>query len=157
MGWSRPWKACLLRHQRVPFLHETQVFRHQLCSDTSEAQIINQNVLSGYVSNVELLCNLSNGQFAAYGHPPFDFVDVFVSFRRRRPATAFVILDRLTTTSEAFVPAEKFDLVRISLPKHFSNISKVCAPLNLFLTQNLMQTRCCKVDDIFFVKNRNHT
>ena len=42
-----------------------------------------------------------------------------------------------------------FDLVRVSLPKHFSNISKVCAPLNPFLTQNLMQTRCCKVDDIF--------
>ena len=48
---------------------------------------------------------ISNGQFAAYGHPPFDFVD-FISFRRRRPATAFRILDRLTTTSEAFVPAE---------------------------------------------------
>ena len=44
-----------------------------------------------------------------------------------------------------------FDLVRVSLPKHFSNISKVCAPLNPFLTQNLMQTRCCKVDDIFFL------
>ena len=29
----------------IPFLHEIQVFRHQLCSDTSEAQIINQNVL----------------------------------------------------------------------------------------------------------------
>ena len=43
-----------------------------------------------------------------------------------------------------------FDLVRVSLPKHFSNISKVCAPLNPFLTQNLMQTRCCKVDEIFF-------
>ena len=36
-----------------------------------------------------------------------------------------------------------FDLVRVSLPKHFSNISKVCAPLNPFLTQNLMHTRCC--------------
>ena len=44
-----------------------------------------------------------------------------------------------------------FDLVRVLLPKHFSNISKVCAPLNRFLTQNLMQTRCCKVDDIFFL------
>ena len=66
----------------IPFLHEIQVFRHQLCSDTSEVQIINQNVLSGSVSNVQLLCNLSNGQFAAYGHPPFDFVDVFISFRR---------------------------------------------------------------------------
>ena len=39
---------------------------------------------------------------------PFDFVDVFISFRRRRPAIAFVILERLTTTSEAFVPAENF-------------------------------------------------
>ena len=105
MGRSRPWKACLLRHRRDPFLHEIQVFRHQLYSDTSEAQIINQNVLSGSESNVQLLSNLSNGQFAAYGHPPFDFVDVFISFRRRRPATAFVILDRLTTTSEAYVPA----------------------------------------------------
>ena len=71
-----------------------------------EAQIINQNILSGFVSNVQLLYNLSNDQFAAYGHPLFDFVDVFISFRRRRPATAFVVLDRLTTTSEVFVPAE---------------------------------------------------
>ena len=29
----------------------------------------------------------------------------------------------------------------MSLPKHFSNISKICAPLNPFLTQNLMQSR----------------
>ena len=50
-----------------------------------------------------------------------------------------------------------FDLIRVSLSKHYSNISKVCAPLNPFLTQNLMQTRCCKVDDIFFFLNRNHT
>ena len=38
------------------------------------------------------------------------------------------------------------------------NISKVCAPLNLFLTQNIMRTRCCKVDDIFFCeKSKPHT
>ena len=90
----------------IPSLHEIQVFRHQLCRDASEAQIFNQNVLNGSVSNVQLLCNLSYGQFEAHGHPPFHFVDVFISFRCRRPATAFVILDRLTTTSEAFVPAE---------------------------------------------------
>ena len=51
-----------------------------------------------------------------------------------------------------------FDLVSVSLPKHFSNISKVCTPLNLSLTQNLMQTRCCKVNDIFFCeKSKPHT
>ena len=51
-----------------------------------------------------------------------------------------------------------FDLHKVSLPKHFSNISKVCAPLNPFLTQNLMQTPCCKVDDIFFCeKSKPHT
>ena len=51
-----------------------------------------------------------------------------------------------------------FYLVRVSLPKHFSNISKVCAPLNPFLAQNLMQTHCCKVDDIFFCeKSKPHT
>ena len=52
-----------------------------------------------------------------------------------------------------------FDLVRVSLPKHFFNIPKVCAPLNPFLTQNLIQTRCCKVDDIFFLceKSKPHT
>ena len=44
-----------------------------------------------------------------------------------------------------------FDLVRVSLLKHFSNISKVCAPLNPFLAQHLMQTRYCKVDNIFFL------
>ena len=90
----------------IAFLHKIQIIRQQLCSDTSEAQIINQNVLSGSVSNFQLLCNLSNGQFAAYGHPSFDFVDVLISFHCRRLATAFVILDRLTTTSEVFVPAD---------------------------------------------------
>ena len=51
-----------------------------------------------------------------------------------------------------------FYLFRVSLPKHFSNIFKVCALLNPFLTQNLMQTRFCKGDDIFFCeKSKPHT
>ena len=68
-------------------------------------------------------------------------------------ATSTVAIATVTiaTVTTATVVIETFDLVRVSLPKHVFNISKVCAPLNPFLTQNLMQTRCCKVDDIFFL------
>ena len=109
----------------IPFLHEIQVFRHQFCSDTSEAQIINQNVLSGSVSNVQLLCLnplillMFSSVFAVDGLPLHSS-----SLTDSRP-----LLKRSWQR-------KTFDLVRVSLPKHFSNISNVCAPLNPFLTSD---------------------
>ena len=141
-----------------PFLHQIQVFRHQLCSDTSEAQIINQNVLSGSVqmfkfSAISLTVNLR----LTVIHPLilFMFSSVFavdgLPLRSSSSTDSRPLLKRSCQR-------KTFDLVRVSLPKHFSNISKVCVRLHPFLTQNLMQTRCRKVDDIFFCeKSKPHT
>jgi len=36
----------------VPFLHEIQFLRDQLCSNTTQTQTINYNVLNGFINNV---------------------------------------------------------------------------------------------------------
>ena len=76
-------------------LHDSRSFLENCYTQT---QIIKQNVLNGFISDVQVRCHLSNGQFTVFGHHFFDFIDVFVGFRCRRPATAFVIIDRVTKT-----------------------------------------------------------
>lgn len=91
--------------------------------------IATYHVLSGSISDVQLLCNLSYCQFVVYGHPLFVFVDVFVVFRCRWPAPAFVISD--SPTHDYFETVVSF---RASLPKHFFNSSNIAITLIWFLT-----------------------
>ena len=44
----------------IPFLHEIQFLQDQLCSNTAQTQTINYNVLNGSISNIQVLCQLSD-------------------------------------------------------------------------------------------------